>query len=137
MTSYKSKIGLELTIPLSILLIGVGGFMLYKGIWPGVGIIGLIMFFIIHLFATTRYTIDSHTLRITSGLLFNKSVEIGSIRKIIETCNPISSPALSLDRIEVIYNRFDSVLLSPQDKIEFINELKKVNPTIELQLKDK
>ncbi|GAB3549970.1 PH domain-containing protein [Spirosoma fluminis] len=136
MKSYKSKIGLELAIPLSVLLIGLGSFMLYKGIWPGVGIIGFITFFIIHLFVTTHYTIDSHLLRIKSGFFFNKSVEIASIRKIIETRNPISSPALSLDRIEVIYNRFDSVLLSPQDKIGFIDELKKANPDIEVQLKD-
>ncbi|WP_428663382.1 PH domain-containing protein [Runella sp.] len=43
-------------------------------------------------------------IQIKSGLFFSKSLEINSIKKIVETRNPISSPALSLDRIELIYN---------------------------------
>ena len=137
MSLYKSKIGLELIVPLSILLAGTGGLMLYKQIWPGVAIIALITFFIMHLFATTYYKVDTYMVQIKSGLFFSKSLEIKSIKRIVETRNPISSPALSLDRIELIYNRFDSVLISPKDKKGFIQELIKVNPGIEVQLKNK
>lgn len=137
MSLYKSKIGLELIVPLSILLAGTGGLMRYKQIWPGVAIIALITFFIMHLFATTYYKVDTYMVQIKSGLFFSKSLEIKSIKRIVETRNPISSPALSLDRIELIYNRFDSVLISPKDKKGFIQELIKVNPGIEVQLKNK
>lgn len=75
--------------------------------------------------------------QIKSGLFFSKSLEIKSIKRIVETRNPITSPALSLDRIELIYNRFGSVLISPKDKKGFIQELIKVNPGIEVQLKNK
>lgn len=137
MTAQKSKIGLELMIPFSILFIGIGSLMVYKGIWEGVGIIMIIALFIGHLFMTTSYTIDGHTIQIKSGLFFNKSLKIDSIRKIVETRNPISSPALSLDRIELIYNQYDSVLISPIDKMSFIKALADVKPEIEVHLKSK
>lgn len=137
MTAYKSKIGLELLIPLSVLLLGTGGVMIYNEAWLGVGIILVIILLIGHLFMTTYYRIDNQTIQITSGLFFKKSLKIESIKKVIETRNPISSPALSLDRIELIYNQFDSVLISPQDKMGFIAELTKVKPEIEIRLKSK
>lgn len=59
-----------------------------------------------------------------------------SIKNISETRNPISSPALSLDRLEIVYNRFDSVLISPADKIDFIAELLHRKPDIEVGLKN-
>jgi len=38
----------------------------------------------------------------------------------------------SLDRLEIFYNRFDSVVISPEDKAGFIAELTKLNPEIEV-----
>lgn len=55
-----------------------------------------------------------------------------SIRKIEETRNPISAPAPSLNRLEIFYNRFDSIVISPKDKPEFIANLIKLNPEIEV-----
>lgn len=43
----------------------------------------------------------------------------------------LSSPALSLDRLEVFYNKFDSVIISPQNKEDFIVALQNINPAIE------
>jgi hypothetical protein len=43
----------------------------------------------------------------------------------------MSSPALSLDRIEIFYNKFDSVIISPKNKADFVAELKSINPAIE------
>ncbi|MCE6991967.1 PH domain-containing protein [Dyadobacter sp. CY323] len=137
MTIYKSKIGRGLLIPLAVLLIGIGSFMAYKGVWAGTGIIILLCIFIGHMFLTTYYQIEGSTLRIKSGFLFNMTLPIETIRKISETQNPISSPALSLDRIELIYNRFDSVIISPNNKMSFIKALLEVNPDIEVRLKNK
>ena len=41
---------------------------------------------------------------------------------------------MSLDRIAIVYNKFDEVLLSPKERDEFINELLKINPNIEIKL---
>ena len=64
------------------------------------------------------------------------TVTINSIRKIKETNNPISSPAASLDRIEVFYGK-QSVIISPKQKTEFINHLLSINPRIEVIYKAK
>ncbi|MGF7216537.1 hypothetical protein GGR92_002702 [Spirosoma lacussanchae] len=135
MKTYKSKIGLELAIPLSGLFVGLGSLMIYKGIYPGVAIVLVIFLLILHLFSTTRYKLDKNTLHIQAGFFFHQKLPITSIKKIIETRNPISSPALSLDRLEIVYNRFDSVLISPTDKMDFIAELLHRKPDIEVGLK--
>ena len=65
--------------------------------------------------------------------LLHTKIEISTIRKIYRTNNPLSSPALSLDRIAVVYNKFDEILISPKERNEFINELLKINPSIEVK----
>ncbi|GAB3340732.1 hypothetical protein GCM10027299_54370 [Larkinella ripae] len=86
---------------------------------------------------TTHYRIDRNILKIQSGFLVHQDISIESIKRISETNNPISSPALSLDRIEILYNRFDSVLISPKDKTGFIADLLRQKPDIEVRLKSK
>jgi hypothetical protein len=66
-------------------------------------------------------------------MIWNTKIEIKSIRKIYRTNNPLSSPALSLDRLAIVYNKFDEILISPKERNEFIDELLKINPSIEIQ----
>lgn len=135
MTIYKSKLGFEIIIPLLIALSSVLFIMAYNKIWAGLIIFLLLAAFVSHMFLTTYYIIDGKTLKIKCGFLCNKSVDIGSIRKITETNNPISSPATSLGRLEIKYNKYDSVIISPKDKNDFINSLIKLKPDIEVRLK--
>jgi hypothetical protein len=74
-------------------------------------------------------------LAIKCGFLFNKTINIQTIKKITETNNPISSPATSLDRLEIVYGKFDSVIISPKKKVEFIADIKSLNPNVEVKLK--
>jgi hypothetical protein len=122
---------------MSVLLVGIGGLMAYQGVWAGVGVITFATLFILHLFLTTYYQIGRNEVRIRSGILFDKTVQISTIKAVVETGNPLSSPALSLDRIELKYNRFDSVLISPDDKGGFIADLLRIKPEIEVRLKPK
>ncbi|GAB3772604.1 PH domain-containing protein [Spirosoma horti] len=135
MTTYKSKIGLELAIPLFLILGGTGALMIYNRVWPGLFIIISVSLFIAHLFLTTYYQIDGQMLIIRSGFLFSKSLNISTIKGIDETRNPQSSPATSIDRLEIRYNKFDSVLVSPKDKTAFIHALTMLNPAIVVRLK--
>jgi len=135
---YKSKIGLELAIPLVL----VFGTVLTLTIsqepsWIGIVIFLPVILFVVHMFMTTEYTIDNDKLTVKCGFLYNKTIDIKSIRKITETNNPLSSPATSLDRLEINYGKFDSVLISPKQKSEFINEIKRLNPNIEVKYKNK
>jgi hypothetical protein len=137
MKIYKSKIGLELAIPILTIM----GGSLYIGIiekkWIPVIIELLVIMFISHLFLTTKYIIDKKKLNIKCGFLINQNIDIESIIKISETYNPLSSPATSIDRLELVFNKFDSVLISPKDKKNFIADLIEINPEIEVKYRNR
>ncbi len=91
--------------------------------------------FMVHLFLTTNYTIEGDALTIRSGFLFNKTIAINTIEKIAETNNFLSSPATSLDRLEITYGKYDSVLISPKQKKEFIAAITTQNPNVIVKFK--
>lgn len=103
MKVFKSKIGLELFIPLILIF----GFLLFQAILSNnmvaivisIVVIGLVL----HLFLTTTYTIIGNVLNIKSSFLINKNIAISSITKISKSNNLLSSPAMSIDRLEIIY----------------------------------
>jgi hypothetical protein len=132
MKNYKSKLGLELIIPFSLIF----GYAIFELIteksWLGVFILFLTISFILYTLFSINYKIEKDNLNIKCTFLINENIAITSIRKITETYNPLSSPAASIDRIEIFYNKFDSVLISPKNKKEFIEEVLKINPNIEV-----
>ena len=137
MVKYKSKIGLELVIPIMLVLSTTLILMAYQQVWPGIIIIILATAFISHMFLTTYYLIRDNQLFINCGFFFKKTVSIDTIKKISETNNFISSPAASLDRLEIRFNKYDSVIISPKEKSEFIKDLLSIKPAIEVHLKTK
>ncbi|RYY91008.1 MAG: hypothetical protein EOO15_00260 [Chitinophagaceae bacterium] len=130
MTTFRSKVGLELIVPISVIVGGTGTLMIYQHIWAGLIFILLATIFIVHMIVTTCYIIDDETLIIKSGVFFKKSISINSIREIKATKNPISSPAASLDRLIITYNIHDNVIISPKEKNRLINSLLNINPSI-------
>ena len=83
----------------------------------------------------TYYEIVGSELKIVSGFIVNKKIQIKNISKIVKTNNLLSSPALSLTgRLEVFYNKYDSVIISPKEREEFISALKSINYEIEIKL---
>jgi hypothetical protein len=81
------------------------------------------------MFKSIKYKIDGEQLQI-----WWTKIDINSIKKIYSTHNPLSSPALSLDRIAVVYNKYDEVLISPKEREDFIREVLKINPNIVVEL---
>jgi hypothetical protein len=137
-TTYKSKIGLELAIPVSLVLGGVlVATLINRPAWPAFLIIIPIFSFIWYLFLTTKYSISDNKLTIKCGFLFHQKIEISTITKIIETNNPLSSPAASLDRLDIRFKKSGSVLISPKEKLALINHLLSINPAIEVKYKKK
>lgn len=136
MKRFYSKIGLEVVIPI-VLIIGVTTtLMVLQKAWPGVAVLLVTMLFIVHLITNTYYQIEHSALRIKSGFIINKLIAINSIRKIQKSNSIFSSPAASLDRLEIFYNKYDSILISPKDKQEFLAQLRNINPAIEIQVPD-
>jgi hypothetical protein len=76
--------------------------------------------------------LNDNQLIVKSTWVVYERIDISKITKIEKTNSILSSPALSLDRIRIRYNKYDEVLISPKVKKEFVDELLKVNPTIEI-----
>ena len=134
--TYPSKISIALVLPIILVIFCTMLTFAFTNQWIIMLLFIPLIAFIVHLFLTTRYQITNHILIIKSGIVINKKLDINQIRKIVQTTNPLSSPALSLDRIELFYHKFDSVIISPKDKLIFIEALKQINPNIEVDLKN-
>ena len=103
--------------------------------WPMLAIILAVNGLIVNLLVRTYYVIETHKLTIVCGFLFKQQIEIEKIRKIEKTNSPISSPALSIKhRIEIIYGKYDSVIISPERRAEFIETLTLINKNISTNL---
>jgi hypothetical protein len=135
MVTYRSKIGLELIIPLLIIFGGLAITMVVNKAWAGVIILAPILAFITHMLLTTYYIVDGQTLVVKCGFLVNMKIDINTIKSIKETNNALSSPAASLDRLEISYGKYDNVMISPKEKAEFISALININPSIEVTYK--
>ncbi|MFK8043151.1 PH domain-containing protein [Congregibacter sp.] len=70
------------------------------------------------LFSGTKYVVSDDNLRVSCGP-FSWSIPVSEITSVSETRNPLSSPALSLDRLELSYTHGKSIMLSPSDKQAF------------------
>jgi hypothetical protein len=137
MKTYKSKKGMFILIPLTFLLVALISTLFRMQQWFGCVILLLVLVFIIHVFFTTYYQLNGNMLRIKSGFLIDREIDVRTVTKIKETNNPLSAPATSLDRLEIIFNGKDSILISPEDKTGFIADLCKIKPDIEVILKKK
>lgn len=138
MKIYKSKIGF-LVIFVAIVLIGTSIPMLLEDEILWYGLLFNILFFIFFLYISfdTKYILDGKVLHIKSGFFYNKKIDILTIVKIEETRSILSSPAPSLDRLEIVYNKYDSILISPKEKAVFIAELLKIKPKIKVIYRNK
>ena len=131
---YKSKIGLEIIIPILIILaFGFKNIMNEPKVAPIILLI-LVLAFITYMLTSIKYTIENQNLNIKAGFLINQNINIMNIESIKKSKNILSSPAASLDRLEIIENNKNSILISPKNKIEFIEELKKINPLIDVKI---
>lgn len=70
----------------------------------------------------TTYTLNDQDLRVVSGP-FRWRIPIREIRSVTRTNNPLSSPALSLDRLRIDYGQTKSLMVSPFDKEGFLRAL--------------
>lgn len=76
----------------------------------------------IWLLLSTRYTLKRDQLIVQCGP-FKWRVPTAEITGVTPTSNPLSSPALSLDRLRIDYGRGASLMISPCDKDRFLSDL--------------
>lgn len=97
---------------LSEVLVAIGVILLVTGIYAG-------------LIFPMRYGLDRQQLIVRSGMC-RQRIPLPSILAVRRTRNPLSSPALSLDRLHVQYGEgfFKAVMISPLDREGFLEDLR-------------
>jgi hypothetical protein len=130
---YKSKIDWWLGLPL-VYPIFRSIQSIFEGEWYGYLVLSLTLLLIVFISKSTRYIITENLLIVKCMFIVNDRIEISKIRKIEKTNSILSSPALSLDRIAIKFNKFDEVYISPKEKQAFVDELLNVNPDIEIKI---
>ncbi len=117
---FKSKIDAWLLALLILSFLG-GLIAVFLGsaeeVWIALPILLLTFSFTFWFFVTTRYIVSDELLEVRSGPV-SWSIPISEITSVEATRNPLSSPALSLDRLEIRYCG-KSILVSPLDKEGF------------------
>ena len=129
MKTYRSKVDWWLIL----IIVGIFSYPIVEGIstkqyglsFTMISIL-MIMFW---MFSKIKYVIEGTMLKV-----WWIKIDIHSIKRIFKTNNPLSSPALSLDRIAIVYNKYDEVLISPKFKKEFVDVLLKINPSIIVEI---
>lgn len=129
---YKSRIGIELILILGSTFGSIAVVMAVSGDYSAILINVFVAAVIGYVLWKTEYVISNTNLNVKCSFFVNEDIDIMTIRKIKETYNPISAPAASIDRLEVFYNKWDSVLISPKQKSAFIDHLLQINRSIEI-----
>ena len=82
--------------------------------------------------ATTSYTITGDSLVVRCGLSRTVTA-LSAIQKVRASHTILASPALSLNRLEVVANPGPSVVISPVEQPRFVRELLARAPQIQLE----
>jgi hypothetical protein len=126
---YRSKIDAWLLVVL-IAGMAVSGFGALQviaagtagGWWTGIAIalvgIGLPLWLLV----ATYYRFEGDELTVRCGP-FRWRIPISEIAEVAPTSNPISSPALSLDRLKIVFGKGRTLLVSPREKEGFRSEI--------------
>ncbi|MBI5756897.1 MAG: PH domain-containing protein [Planctomycetales bacterium] len=90
----------------------------------GIGSIALVATIYFGLVFPMRYGIDDTHLVVRSGMIW-QHIRLANIIEVHPTHNPLSSPALSLDRLYVKYGESwtKAVMISPANRDRFLDEL--------------
>ncbi len=133
--TYKSKIDTWLVIIIAVAII-IPLFPVLYDEYYWIALFIMIIYLIlagIPLFYT-RYKIINTTLTVRCGYLPKQQYDITKITKITPTNTIESSPAASLDRIAIYFEkRHNPLIISPKNKRDFIETLSSINPNINIK----
>ena len=131
---FRSKIDLWLMILLLAVVLSITLPLFWKFDWVNLIIDIPVILLFYDLFRNTKYVIEGSRLVVKGGFLLCSTYDILSIRSILPTRTLLSAPALSMDRMKIELKGGDVVVVSPSRKREFVEELLKVNPGIEVNV---
>ena len=123
---FKSKVGWWYHLILLIMIVSTI-LVFVKGELVGMAIFLLITLQCIHMLLSTWYKITADGNLIVHCSIFS---EISAVEA---TVMPVSSYALSLDRLIIYKGEVQWLLVSPENKQEFVRLLRKYNPAIQIK----
>ncbi len=121
---FKSAISWGLVAFLGVILGTTSALMMRDGAWGGLVINAAVVAFIVHGYFTTYYVLEDDALRVRCSFFCNLRIPYASIRRVKYTSNPLSSPAFSLKRLQIDYDKMSSVMISPDTRESFVEALK-------------
>lgn len=131
---FRSSIS-PFIIGLFSLILFSGFLLLREGSYSGATNIGLLVLFFVYLYLSTDYSIDHDgRLIVKCGFLINERIDIKAIKKIKKTRTILAAPAFSFDRMQIYFGLYQSVVISPKDKDNFLQQLLFINPEIEIEM---
>ncbi|WP_070137939.1 PH domain-containing protein [Crocinitomix algicola] len=87
-----------------------------------------------YIFMGTKYYIDKNQFFIKAGFLMKINIPVEKIRSIEKTNSKLSAPAPSFDRLLIKYNKYDEVIISPNNQKELAADLLQINAEIQVNL---
>ncbi|SDX35051.1 PH domain-containing protein [Hymenobacter psychrophilus] len=128
---FPSAVSWWLFGPVMILLIGCGIYAALEKAWLEALMMVPVLGLFYWLLRYTYYEVlpGQHVLRVVAGPMVWR-VPVQDITSMLPSYSPFSSPALSLDRLRVRYGQYNSVLISPADRVGFLAALLQLNPAI-------
>jgi hypothetical protein len=133
MKKFNSKPGLEIFIPLAVILL----YCIYQTTmhanWLGLFVVVLVILFFVYLVRSTSYVISGEVLQVKCGFFYEKIIDVNKIKTIKEVADFFGSPATSVNKVEIKYNDKESVAISPVHPADFITTLLHINPAIEIR----
>lgn len=143
MNVFKSKIDKWLLICLIFAIVACllgSSVMLEEGgtLYTSIAVITIIVGagFPLWIFVSTKYIVKNGDLKIISGP-FSWIIPIDSITSVEETQNIITGPALSFERLEIIYGEDKAIIVSPADETQFIQKLEQEGLTCDVMSANK
>lgn len=127
MTVYRSKVDVWLVA----LSVGIMAAACVPGLFFDFSWGALSLALVVSVMFSIRYEISGDKLRVVCCWIFIETFDIHKITSVKPTRTILSSPAASLDRIEVRAGR-RSVVISPRSKHQFVKQLLDINPSIDV-----
>lgn len=130
---YKSKVGWWYHATLILIMAGCVLAVLRTNALAIVGMFAIALL-ALHVLLNTWYRITEDGILIAHCSIFpEKRIAISEITAMEATVMPVSSYALSLDRIILYKGEAPWMLVSPTNKKDFVRQLRTINPDIVLR----
>ncbi len=134
MKVYPSRVSVSMTCFITLMM-GYTGFVVYQsGDIVPIIVLVLAFLFVMAIMLTIRYYVDpeSKTLKIKVCGLPSGTVDLTEVKRIYKSKSILSAPAASLQRICLDIKAGPDVLVSPRYQQDFLEEIKKINPEIDI-----